>query len=109
MPEFVKFSVLCYNIYYKFPFIRYTILKEDLMIHSKKNLAVEKLSEKISPTCLSIRKAKPDDAEALLKIASSVGKKSKEPTKGFLMDDYTKNTKNHLQHFNKLINDLDYV
>lgn len=57
---------------------------------------------------LTIRRATPRDVDAVLRIASSVGKNKKDSTQGFLMDDYTKNREHHRKKFFKAAKELDY-
>ncbi len=57
---------------------------------------------------LSVRKARHEDIDAIMKIASTVGKGTKNHRQGFLMDDYTKNIEGHRRNMATKIETLDY-
>lgn len=62
----------------------------------------------INNNLIKIRKALPKDVDEIYDIACSVGTKSKDSTKGFLMDNYVSNPNKYKKLFLNKIKELDY-
>lgn len=56
---------------------------------------------------LIVEKATEDDLNGILKVASSVGNGKSNSKQGFLMDNYSKNTKKYREKFTRYINESD--
>lgn len=56
---------------------------------------------------LIVEKATEDDLNGILKVASSVGNGKSNSKQGFLMDNYSKNTKKYREKFRRDINESD--
>ncbi len=65
--------------------------------------------EQHSNAYIIVQRASLEDVKGIYTVAASVGKGRKESTKGFLMDDYSDNPKEHKNKFKKNIETLNYM